>query len=66
MRIPLGVITALLAVFMGAETRAGGLDRLSFLLGSQQLGATEHFEEFNPGVFADWLRPDGIGLSLGA
>ena len=66
MRIPLGVITALLAVFMGAEARADGPDRLSFLLGSRHLGATEHFEEFNPGVFADWLRPDGIGLSLGA
>lgn len=29
-------------------------DRLSFLLGSEHLGATRDFNEFNPGVFLTW------------
>lgn len=42
-----------------------GPDRLSLLLGSHHVNATETFEEVNPGLFLDWVRPDGLTLTAG-
>lgn len=36
------------------STALAGPDRLSILLGSEHFGATEDFQEFNPGIFATW------------
>lgn len=61
-RFPL--LIAALATLAGPAL-ADGPNRLSVLLGSRHLDATEDFQEVNPGMFADRVRPDGTSLSVG-
>lgn len=51
-------------VFLGQPVVAGP-DRLSFLVGSQHIGAEPGvFQDFNPGLFVTWER--NVDWSLGA
>lgn len=53
----------------GAGPAAAGPDRLSFLLGSYHVGATQSFEEFNPGAFLTWTNlmwRGALDLTVGA
>lgn len=60
--LPLAVLLALAASPAFAE----GPNRMSILTGSNHIGATQDFEEVNPGVFADWVRDDGVTWTFGA
>lgn len=50
--------TAFAAMFAlwAAGPAMAGPDRLSFLIGSEHIGATRPFEEVNPGVFLTWTN----------
>lgn len=58
-----------IAALVGATTLVaadqGAADRISLLLGSQHIGASGQFEEFNPGIFYTWDKP-AVDISLGA
>ena len=57
-------IPALAALLLLCPLAAlAGPDRVSFLIGSEHLGAEEEFEEFNPGIFLTWEH--GVDLTAG-
>ncbi len=59
---------ALIAASLAGPATAGP-DRLSFLIGSEHIGATRPFEEVNPGVFVTWtnlLWRGNLDLTAGA
>jgi hypothetical protein len=50
-------------LLVATQAVARGPDRVSFLAASYHLGATEDFNQFNPGVFLTWegpFRPFGL------
>ncbi|WP_195822010.1 hypothetical protein [Roseobacter sp. MH60115] len=51
MKLPALILAAALPT-----TALAGPDRVSILLGSEHINATEDFREFNPGVFLTWER----------
>lgn len=53
---------ALLALALPVQALA---DRVTVLLGSHHAGASNQYEEFNPGLFYTWERPV-VDLSAGA
>lgn len=58
----------LMSVGIGLPAAAGP-DRLSFLIGSEHIGATQPFEEINPGVFLTWtnaLWKQNLDITAGA
>jgi hypothetical protein len=57
-------LTALTLLAVLPTTVLAGPDRLSVLLGSNHINATEDFQEFNPGVFLTWER--NLNYSIGA
>lgn len=62
------VLAGLTAILSNAQAEAGP-DRLSVLLGSEHIGATRDFEEFNPGLFLIWtnaLWGDRLDYGFGA
>ena len=64
------ILTAILLA-VAAPAPAEGPDRFSVLLGSRHVGATQDFEEVNPGLFLTWeeafeVGPLDIDASLGA
>lgn len=57
-----------LAMF-GAGNALAGPDQVSILLGSEHIGATRSFEEFNPGVVLTWkqaLWKNRLDIGVGA
>lgn len=56
-------LSTLLLVAALPSSALAGPDRLSILLGSEHFGATEDFQEFNPGIFATWER--NVDYSVG-
>ncbi|WP_425045474.1 hypothetical protein [Primorskyibacter sp. S87] len=64
-----GALAALLAGWVGASETRAGPDRINILLGSEHLGATRDFEEFNPGLFLTWTNlmwKNRLDLTVGA
>ncbi len=61
------LFTYLTAAFacLATSAAAEGPNRLSVLLGSHHLNAKQSFEQTNPGLFLDWVRPDGVTVSFG-
>lgn len=59
--------TLTVAVALMATPALAAPDRVSILLGSNHVGATDHFEEVNPGVFLtwDWLTVGAYRNSYG-
>lgn len=57
------------AVLAGAGAATAGPDRVQLLLGSHHFGASQDFEEFNPGLFLIWseaLWRDRLDFGIGA
>lgn len=57
-------LTALVLAAVLPTTALAGPDRLSILLGSEHFGATEDFNEFNPGLFLTWERNFDYSIGL--
>lgn len=60
------MLRVIFCVMIAAGSASAGPDRVAVHLGSHHAGASQTFEEVNPGVFLSWDRPGGITLSVGA
>ncbi|MBW4708870.1 hypothetical protein KX928_13855 [Roseobacter sp. YSTF-M11] len=58
-------LSAMILAALLPTTALAGPDRLSILLGSEHVNATEDFQEFNPGVFLTWEQ-ETFDYSVGA
>ncbi|MFK7745304.1 MAG: hypothetical protein AB8B47_09620 [Roseobacter sp.] len=56
-------VTTALAL-LAPHSSFAGPDRLSILLGSNHVGATRDFQEFNPGAFLTWERELNYSIGL--
>lgn len=56
-------------VLLSATTAVSGPDQISILLGSHHVGATQDFEEFNPGIILTWreaMWQNRLDIGVGA
>lgn len=57
---------AIAFILLTATSAQADPDRISMLIGSHHIGATQHFQESNPGVFMTWEDRGGFDLSFGS